>query len=56
MRELSCRIRCCGYSEMGSRGYNRLYDKFCTIVMYGSYNWTSTANDSEEILGTTLDH
>ena len=37
-----------------------MYDKFCTIdidyVMYGSYNWTSTANDSEEILATTLDH
>ena len=37
-----------------------MYDKFCTIdidyVMHGSYNWTSTANDSEEILATTLDH
>ena len=44
----------------GSRRYNRVYDKFCTIdiddVMHGSYNWTSTANDSEEILATTLDH
>lgn len=44
----------------GSRGYNRVYDKFCIIgidyVMHGSYNWTSKANDSEEILATTLDH
>ena len=44
----------------GSREYNRVYDKFCIIgidyVMHGSYNWTSKANDSEEILATTLDH
>lgn len=37
-----------------------MYDKFCIIgidyVMHGSYNWTSKANDSEEILATTLDH
>ena len=37
-----------------------MYDKFCTIdidyVMHGSYNWALTANDSEEILATTLDH
>lgn len=47
-------------SRWGSRRYNRVYDKFCTIdidyVVYGSYNWTSTANDSEEILATTLGH
>ena len=24
--------------------------------MHVSYNWTSTANDSEEILATTLNH
>ena len=47
-------------SRWGNRGYNRMHDKFCTIdidyVMHGSYNWTSTANDSEEILATILDH
>ena len=46
--------------KWGSRRYKRLYDKFCTIdidyVMHRSYNWTSTANDSEEILATTLDY
>ena len=43
-----------------SRRYNRVYDKFCIIdidyIMNVSYNWTSTANDSEEILATTLDY
>lgn len=44
----------------GSRGYNRMHDKFCIIdldyVMHGSYNWTSTANYNEETLSTALDH
>ena len=34
--------------------------KFCIIdmdyLMHVSYNWTSTANDSEEILATALNH
>lgn len=37
-----------------------MYDKFCIIdidyIMNVSYNWTSTANDSEEILATALNH
>ena len=37
-----------------------MYDKFCIIdmdyLMHVSYNWTSTANDSEEILATALNH
>ena len=45
---------------MGSRGYNRMHDKFCIIymdyVMHGSYNWTLTANYNEETLATALDH
>ena len=44
----------------GSRRYNRVYDKFCTIdidyVMHGSYNWTPTANKNVETLATALDH
>ena len=44
-----------------SRGYNRMHNKFCIIdmdyVMYGSYNWTPTANNNnEETLATALDH
>ena len=43
-----------------SRGYNRVYDKFCIIdidyIMHASYNWTSTANDSEESLANALNH
>ena len=37
-----------------------MYDKFCIIdmdyLMHVSYNWKSTANDSEEILATALNH
>ena len=37
-----------------------MYDKFCIIdmdyLMHVSYNWKSTANDSEEILATALHH
>lgn len=44
----------------GSRGYNRMHDKFCIIdmdyVMHGSYNWTPTANYNEETLATVLNH
>lgn len=44
----------------GSRGYNRMHDKFCIIdmdyVMHGSYNWTPTANKNVETLATALDH
>ena len=43
----------------GNRGYNRMHDKFCIIdidcVMHGSYNWTPTANYSEETLSIALD-
>ena len=46
--------------RFGSRGYNRMHDKFCIIdmdyVMHGSYNWTPTANYNEETLATALDH
>ncbi len=45
---------------MGSRGYNRMHDKFFIIdmdyVMHGSYNWTLIANYNEEILATALDY
>ena len=44
----------------GSRGYNRMHEKFCTIdmdyIIHGSYNWTLTANYNEETLATALDH
>ena len=44
----------------GSRGYNRMHDKFCIIdmdyVMHGSYNWIPTANKNVETLATALDH
>lgn len=44
----------------GSRGYNRIYDKFCIIDMYyvihESYNWTLKTNDNEETLATALDY
>jgi len=44
----------------GSRGYNRMHEKFCIIdmdyVMHGSYNRTLTANYNEETLATALDH
>ena len=47
-------------SKSKSRGYNRMYDKFCIIdmdyVMHGSYNWTPTANKNVETLATALDH
>ena len=37
-----------------------MYDKFYIIdidyIKHVSYNWTSTANDSEEILATALNH
>ena len=46
--------------RFGSRGYNRMHNKFCIIdmdyVMHGSYNWTPTANNNEETLATALDH
>ena len=40
----------------GSRRYNRVYDKFCTIDIDYVVHGSSTANDSEEILATTLGH
>jgi len=40
----------------GSRRYNRVYDKFCTIDIDYVVHGSSTANDSEEILATTLCH
>ena len=53
-------VRSCVHSEMGSRGYNRMHDKFFIIdmdyVMHGSYNWTLIANYNEETLATALDY